>query len=435
MTNRKRSSLSRSSELLGELLAASLLASQLLGCSGRSGPAPGTILTSSPLITSTSTTVATAGHPFAAAVSNSGTVLVSVNADGTSGSATGVQVFSSAAGTLQPVCVNALPAALLGPNTEFANLDFFPGEADVGGGIGLPGAIFYHVADLVGCHASGFLVDQASSGSGNPGTLAVAVTPDGKFAFVSNESGVAPGASTNGNIGVVAIERDGSGNFAAGTSLIGQIATSGNAIAGMTLSPDGSRLYVTTEVSSGTVTSGAGNPVLSSAACVLAGVTTINGLLTVIDVQRAEATPGPGAILATVAAGCSPVRTTVTADGKTLWVTVRGDDRVLAFSTALLESNPDNALLKFVDTEGAAPVGLRLFHNDQFLAVANSNRFQTGQANAAILNVSLTASAAVIETIATGNFPREITLGPDDATLYLTNFESDTLQVITNTFH
>lgn len=417
-------------------VAALFMLTVLLACSASSGPAPGTILTATSLITSASSTIATAGHPFEAIASGKGTVLVSVNANGASGSATGVEVFSAGNGTLLPVCVNALPAALLGSNTAFSNLDFFPGQADVGGGIGQPGAIFYHVADLIGCHATGFVVDQGSTASNNAGTLAVMATPDGKFAFVSNESGVAPGSLTNGNIGLVAIQRDSSGNFSSGTTLSGQIATGGSTIAGIKLSPDGTRLYVTSEVAApGTVASGAGNPVLSNSGCLLGSTSTINGLLTVIDVARAEAAPGPGAILATVAAGCSPVRMAETTDGKTLWVAARGDDRVLAFSTALLESNPDHALLGFANTGGAAPVGVRLFHNDRFLAVANSNRFGTGKANAAILDVALPASATVIETIATGNFPREITVGADDSTLYLTNFSSDTLQVIQNTFH
>lgn len=145
--------------------------------------------------------------------------------------------------------------------------------------------------------------------------------------------------------------------------------------------------------------------------------------------------PDAGAILATVDAGCSPVRLSETADGTTLWVTVRGDDRVLAFDTAKLESDPNNALLGFASTGGTAPVGVRLFHNDQLLAVANSNRFQTGIANATILSVSSPSSANVVATISTGSFPREITVGPDGTTLYLTNFDSDTLQVIQITFH
>src|SRR5580704_15461119 len=122
-----------------------------------------------------------------------------------------------------------------------------------------------------------------------------------------------------------------------------------------------------------------------------------------------------------------------TADNSTLWVTARGDNRVLAFSTALLESNPDNALLGFADTGGTAPVGLHLFHNDQLLAVANSNRFDTGTANATILYVANPATASVVQTIATGLFPREVTVGSDNATLYLTNYSSNTLEVISTT--
>lgn len=80
-------------------------------------------------------------------------------------------------------------------------------------------------------------------------------------------------------------------------------------------------------------------------------------------------------------------------------------------------------------------MGVRLFHNDQLLAVANSNRFQTGTANATILTASSPSSANVVATIATGNFPREIRVSPDGMTLYLTNFDSDTLQVIQITFH
>jgi len=55
---------------------------------------------------------------------------------------------------------------------------------------------------------------------------------------------------------------------------------------------------------------------------------------------------------ATVAAGCSPVRAAATSDGKVLWVAARGDNRVLAFSTARLESNPDKALIGYAGTGG-----------------------------------------------------------------------------------
>jgi DNA-binding beta-propeller fold protein YncE len=352
-----------------------------------------------------------------------------------SGSQTGVQVFSPNNGGLSPTCVNQLGASLLSEGAAVSNLSLLPNGADIAAGIGSPGAIFFNAATLESCTATGYVVSQGTIASGQ-GSQEVAVTPDGKYAFVSNEYGVASGAVTEGNIGVVSLQYDANGNVTTGSTLLGQISTGGTAIAGMTLSPDGSRLYVTSEVAQANSTaSGSSNPVLARTGCVqqTGGAANINGLLTVIDVVTAESTPGSSAILATVDAGCSPVRMSETADSSTLWVSVRGDNRVLAFSTGMLEFNPNNALLANADTGGTAPVGIHLFHNDQLLAVANSNRFNTGVANATILSVATPASASVVQTIATGLFPREVTVGSDGATLYLTNYDSDTLEVISTT--
>ena len=300
--------------------------------------------------------------------------------------------------------------------------------------IGAYGAAFFNVAALQTCSAAGFVVSQGPA-TPDQGSLGVAITPDGKYAFVSNEYGVVTNAVTRGNIGVVQLAYDANGNVSSGSKLLGQIATNGNAIAGMMLSPDGKRLYVTSEIAaSSTVGAGSGNPVLSKSDCVQASSTPqLNGVLTVIDVAKAESAPGASAILATVDAGCSPVRMAETADGSTLWVTARGDNRVLAFSTGMLELNAGNALLGYADTGGTAPVGLHLFHKDQLLAVANSNRFGTGTENATILDVAVPASASVVQTTQTGLFPREIWAGSDDSTLYLTNYESYSLEVITTT--
>jgi hypothetical protein len=408
----------------------------LQGCGGTGSSTPMTSASPSPTptppvtVTVTTVTYPTVGSPFEAVATSSGTVLVSVTA---AGSQDGVQVFTPNGSGLQSSCVNQLPASLLSENASPANLKLFPDGTGVGVGIGAPGAIFYNPTALESCTATGFVVSQGPLTS-QEGTLAVIVTPHKKFGFVSNEEGVAAGASTSGNIGVVALQFDASGNVTTGTTLIGQIATGGNAIAGMTLSPDGTRLYVTSEIAApGTVAAGGGNPVLARTGCAQQpGSTAPNGLLTVINVSATEISPGTGAILATVDAGCSPVRMSETADNSTLWVAARGDNRVLAFSTAMLESNPNNALLGFADTGGTAPVGIHLFHHDQLLAVANSNRFNTGTANATIYVVN-PATATVVQTVPTGLFPREVTVGSDDATLYLTNFSSDTLEVISTT--
>jgi len=362
---------------------------------------------------------------------SSGPVLVSV-----SGSQGGVQVFSPTATGLTPTCINTLPSSLLSEGAAASNLTVFPTGTGLAAGVGSPGADFFNLAALETCTATSSVVSQGTIAS-DQGTQEVEITPDGKYAFVSNEYGVVPGTITEGNIGVVQLAYDSNGNVTTASTLLGQISTGGNAIAGMTLSPDGNRLYVTSEVAAAsTSASGGSNPVLARSGCVqqAGGASNINGLLTVINVAKAESVPGSSAIAATVDAGCSPVRMSESQDNSTLWVAVRGDNRVLAFSTGMLELNANNALLGYADTGGTAPVGIRLFHGDHLLAVANSNRFGAGaSANATILSVAAIASDSVVETIPTGLFPREVSIGPDGSTLYLTNYDSDSLQVISTT--
>jgi DNA-binding beta-propeller fold protein YncE len=419
----------RSVAAVGMVLAG-LGCAGLTGCGGNGVSVAGTTQAAAPVVptvTATSVTYATAGAPFQAIVSSSGVVFV--------GEPAGVQVFTPHSGVLTPTCIDTLGSSLLSEGGAVSELSYLPGGTNIAAGIGSPGAIFYNAAALQSCTAAGTVVSQGTIAS-DQGTQAISVTPDGKYAFVSNEYGVVTGTVTEGNIGVVALQYDANGNVTTGSTLLGQISTGGNAIAGMVLSPDGTRLYVTTEIAaSATAANGGSNPVLARTGCVqqTGGASNINGLLTVISVAKAEAAPNSAAILTTIDAGCSPVRMAETADESTLWVAIRGDNRVLAFSTAMLESNPNNSLLGYAATGGTAPVGIALFHSDQLLAVANSNRFNTGTANATILSVASPASASVVQTISTGLFPREVTLGPDGSTLYLTNYDSDTLQVISTT--
>jgi hypothetical protein len=387
-----------------------------------------------PLVTATSVTYSTAGYgyPFRALPLASGDVLVSVSA-----MTSGIVVFGPASGGLQLSCFNYVRPSFVQDGASDFGMNLLPNGLGLGATLGVDGVIFYNLSTLQTCNSTGVQVSQGPV-SADEGSFDVVVTPDGKYAFVANEYGIAAGATAQGNIGVVALQYDPTGIVATGTTLVGQISTGGQTIAGVALSPDGSRLYVTSEVE-GAVTTAAGgsNPILTRTGCYqqAGGGTQANGLLTVIDVAKAEANPSAAAIIATVNAGCSPVRAVETADLSTLWVSARGDNRVLAFSTGMLEANPGNALLGYADTDGTAPVGLRLFDKGKLLAVANSNRFGGGTANAAILSVAVPASPSVVQTVATGLFPREITVGSDDATLYLTNYSSQSFQVISTTVH
>jgi DNA-binding beta-propeller fold protein YncE len=361
-----------------------------------------------------------------------GQVLVSVTA-----ATSGIVAFNPVANGLQLSCFNYVRPQFVQDGASDFGFNLTPNGSGLAATLGVDGAIFYNLSTLETCSSTGLQVSQGAV-SADEGSFDVVMSPDGKYAFVANEYGVASGATTEGNIGVIALQYDASGVVTTGTTLVGQISTGGQSIAGVTISPDGTRLYVTSEVQ-GPASAGAGatNPVLTRTGCYqqAGGGTQANGLLTVIDVAKAEASPGPAAIIATVNAGCSPVRAVETADGSTLWVSARGDNRVLAFSTGMLETNAGNALLGYADTGGTAPVGLRLFDNGKLLAVANSNRFNTGVANATILSIAVPASASVVQTIPTGLFPREITVGSDGLTLYLTNYSSQSFQVITTTVH
>ena len=421
-----------------DTLTASFSPSNTSSYNSASGTANVTVMASgaaAPVVTASSVTYSTGGYgsPFRALPLASGNLLVSVTA-----ATSGMVIFGLAAGGgLQLSCFNYVRPAFVQDGASDFGMNLTPNGLGVAATLGVDGAIFYNLSTLQTCSSTGLQVSQGAVAA-DEGSFDVVVTPDGKYAFVANEYGVATGATTEGNIGVIALEYDSTGIVTTGTTLVGQISTGGQAIAGVTISPDGTRLYVTSEVAGSSVTAGASNPVLAKTNCVQAAgsAAQANGLLTVINVAAAEANPSSAAILATVNAGCSPVRSVETADGSTLWVSARGDNRVLAFSTGMLETNPGNALLGYADTGGTAPVGLRLFDGGKLLAVANSNRFGTGStANATVLSVAVPASASVVQTIATGLFPREITVGSDDRTLYLTNYSSGSFQVISTTVH
>ena len=164
-----------------------------------------------------------------------------------------------------------------------------------------------------------------------------------------------------------------------------------------------------------------------------------NGGLFVIDVAKASAPPidyspqheRPDAVLRLINAGCSPVREAVSSDGKTVYVTARGDDSILVFDAAALEHDPEHALLRTLETNGIAPVGLALFDHDRKLLVANSNRFSFGPGNATVIDLSDPAKPTFLQTIKTGLFPRNITVAPDGRSMLLTVYFEDKVMLLT----
>jgi len=83
---------------------------------------------------------------------------------------------------------------------------------------------------------------------------------------------------------------------------------------------------------------------------------------------------------------------------------------------------------------GAAPLGIVIGESGKRVIVANSNR-NTKEADApSTLTVIDTTQnggkGAAIGTVQAGIFPRELSLSPDQRTLYVSNYGSQSLEIV-----
>jgi DNA-binding beta-propeller fold protein YncE len=254
---------------------------------------------------------------------------------------------------------------------------------------------------------AGALLGTLSAPTG-AGAIEVALSPDGRFAFVSLED--------SASIAVFDLERALTRGFGA-ADFVGTI-PAGLAPVGMAVSPDGRWLYATSELALGARPS--------------PGLLGGEGTLAVISVRRAETDPA-ASVVSTVQAGCSPVRVITSADGGVVWVTARESDRLLGFSAARLLTDPARSIVASVEV-GEAPVGLALVDGGTRLVVADSNRFgAAGTASSlAVVNVAaaLASRPALAGYLSAGGFPREMALEPGGRTLLVGNFTSQQLEAV-----
>jgi DNA-binding beta-propeller fold protein YncE len=256
-----------------------------------------------------------------------------------------------------------------------------------------------------------------------------ASSPDGHYAFVSIEGA--------GMVAVYNLRASLADHFRR-SSYVGSIKVGLGAV-GLAVSSGGRLLYATSEVGRGKRGAEGDSETLAEGDSeTLAGGDSRtpaegdSGTLAVINLPEAERDPGR-ATIATVPAGCAPVRVAVSADGSTVWVTARGSDELLAFSAAKLQSDPAHALLSAVRV-GDAPVGLVLVDGGREVVVADSNaRGAPGQRPAlTFVNVAaaLAHRPAIVGMIGAGGYPREMTLEPDGRTLLIGDFASNALEAV-----
>lgn len=274
----------------------------------------------------------------------------------------------------------------------------------------------------VACLISG--CDKPVAGSFSDGrnmqSVYVNVTADDKLLFVSEEGGSA--------ITVIDLGRARSGGYRA-ESILGRIPV-GRAPIALTFSSDGRWLYTTSQAA----LKEWGWP----AACKPEGRTDASnlvnpeGAVVVIDVARAKSGPA-NAVAGRIPAGCSPVRMAISPSGDRIYVTARNSNAVVAFDAGKLISDPAHARLGMA-TVGTAPVPIAVVGGGKTVVAGNSNRFGGGGSAESLMLLDATKIGgkedANIGSIAAGVFPRELRVSADGQTLYLTNFGSNSLQVM-----
>lgn len=275
--------------------------------------------------------------------------------------------------------------------------------------------VFYDVAKLL-LRAPRPSMGWISEGD-RSGPFYVAVSPDDRYAFVSD--------STSNQITVIDLDK----LRQAGPStedVVGRIPTAFDPL-GLAFSPDGRTVYATCEWAPASYHW----PRACKRPDDPTGPTVYyEGALFVIDVARAETDPA-SSVVARVPAGCTPDRVVLSPDGAKAYVSHLASDTVTVFDTSRLVTDPANAAAGEYPV-GPVPVGLVVVDGGSRLLVANSNQYAKDETESTITILDTTQPAgpsAVVGSVPAGLFPRELGMLPD-GTITVTNSESSTLEFI-----
>jgi DNA-binding beta-propeller fold protein YncE len=355
-------------------------------------------------------TVPLPSRPFGVAVSSDGCwVFVSMMSDN-GGKGAGIAVLSRKGGRVDLVRTIPLPEPAAGIVLTHDGKLLIAAAIDK--------VVFLDVPCLVsGCAKP---VAGSFSDGNQMESIYANVTSDDALLFVSEEAASA--------ITVIDLNHARKAGFGA-DSIIGKIPV-GHAPIALTFSPDGRWLFTTSQVG----LKEWGWP----AACKPEGRPNVTdlvnpeGAVVVIDVARAKTDPAH-AVAGRVPAGCSPVRMAISPAGDRIYVTARNSNAVVAFDEGKLISDPGHSRLGMAPV-GAAPVPIAVVNSGKTVVAGNSNRFAGGEAGQSLTLLDAAKiqgkTDAAIGEIRAGAFPRELRVSTDGQTLYLTNFGSNSLQVM-----
>jgi DNA-binding beta-propeller fold protein YncE len=231
----------------------------------------------------------------------------------------------------------------------------------------------------------------------------VAITPDGRYAFVTFQN--------TAHVGVFNLHRALTSGFGS-AAFLGLVPVGPQPI-GIAMAPDGQHAYVA---------SGLDNPSTPGA-----------GVVSVINVAKAEQHPGSSAVAKTIPAGCKPNRMVLSNGGQNLWLTAVGSNALLGFSTAKLLSDPRHALVSVVPV-GQSPLGMAVISHGTRIVVADSNKNggSGSGANLAVVSTSkaLAHRSALLGYLQSGLQPRQFAVTSNGGTLLVANTGSAQLQAV-----
>ncbi|HEV2244457.1 MAG TPA: beta-propeller fold lactonase family protein [Streptosporangiaceae bacterium] len=156
------------------------------------------------------------------------------------------------------------------------------------------------------------------------------------------------------------------------------------------------------------------------------------GRLYVVDMRKAETDP-QHAVYRSAAAGAAPARVIVSADGSVVWVTDRDSNALVAFSAAKLLTNPSQSLVARVSV-GQNPIGLAFVKAGREIVVADADSIKKpGEGNLALISTQTALQTrgrgALIGYIPAGT-PRELAVEPAGSILLATDNKSGQLQAV-----
>lgn len=254
--------------------------------------------------------------------------------------------------------------------------------------------------DIVKLGTPDQVAQLATLPTANHGAIYTLFSKDDALLFVSEER--------NGSIAVVnaAALMQGGGERA----VIGRIPV-GEAPVGLALSADGGHLYSTSEI------------VGASSECRPEqdrGRNHAKGALFSIDIAKAATDPRH-AVSGVMKAGCNPVRVVVSADGHSLWVSERGDGRIMGLDPTVAFAGAKRASTTVIAV-GQAPVGLAIRPDGTQLWIGDSDRFGGAAGSLVLVSPAVPADAHVVSTSKVGDFPRDLRFLPDGKTLVVALF-------------